>query len=185
DVGRRVRGGRRPQLLARVPAAARLRSRPDPGALRHAAPLDALLSTGRLSACDPGRRAALGLQAPGALHPPPATLARDPVGEGDRSPRTAPPQGDLADVLPARPPVAPRHALVREDGAPRVVLRAPELPVPRSPPVAGSLAGGVLGHSAGRRRTLDAGCPSAAHPGAPPPRTGGRDRHERRRPALP
>src|SRR4029453_3266432 len=118
---------------------------------------------GRPSACDPGRRAALGLQAPGPLHPPPAALARDPVGEGDRSPRTAPPQGDLADVLPARPAVAPCHALVRANGAPRVVLRAPELPVPRSPHALGPLAGGVLGRWAGRRRTLDPGCTPPAH----------------------
>ena len=52
--------------LARLPPAHRLRSRPDPGALRHAAPLDAVLPHRQGPQGDPDGRAPVGLQAPGA-----------------------------------------------------------------------------------------------------------------------
>ena len=52
-----------------------LRSRPDPDALRHAAPLDAVFPAGGRPPRDPDRPAPLGLQAPGAGDAPHAAVA--------------------------------------------------------------------------------------------------------------
>ena len=100
-----------------------LRSRPDPDALRHAAPLDAVFPARRRPPRDPDRPPPLGLQASGAGDAPHAAVARAALVQVHRDGAARPPEGDLARAVPPRPRPAPRHALVHADGPPGLAAR--------------------------------------------------------------
>ena len=90
-----LRGGDRPRSLARIAAAAVLRSRPDPDAVCHAASLDALFQTRRRSTRDPDRPPPLGLQASGACDALHAALARAVVVQVHRDGFAGPPESSF------------------------------------------------------------------------------------------
>ena len=161
DLGGRLRGGDRPRPLARPAPAPVLRSRPDPDALRHAAPLDALFRARRRPSRDPARPPALGLQASGAGDPAHAAVARAALVQVHRDGAAMPAEGALAHVPASRPRPAPRHALVQPDGPARLAVRDPQFPV-RPAAEGRSVGGGILGRAAARRGGSDVGRPARA-----------------------
>ena len=132
-----------------------LRSRPDPDALRHAAPLDAVLPARRRPPRDPDRPPALGLQASGARHAAHAALARAALVQVHRDGAAVPAEGALARAVPSRPRPAPRDALVHADGPPGLAARDLRTSCSRPPAEGWTDGRGVLGRAAGARGRID------------------------------